>query len=240
MFKDKNIVTKISNGILIVIFFLSLWSSLSIVSNLIKGTVVEGYTISEYLYYAVQIFVYLILSGISLLILNKKVNLYKDEYPLSRQIFNLFLLLSTIGMIVTISSLIVEHFIYNKFSFYVLTSILVGYLPIFVLGFIYVNKGEILSINNSKRTNIINSMVLYLLMTYTLNIILIVLQLLFKLKNFNNIFRDLIISIVGLVIVFVAYKLMNKNKDLNQVVIKKETKPVVLKEVKKKKNKKHE
>lgn len=251
MFKDKNRITRISNTILMIMFFLSLISSISLVGNLIKGIVIEGYSTSDYLYSAVQTIVYLITSGIALLLLNRKIDIYKDEYPISRQIFNLFLLLSVMGMIINISNIISDYFIYDKFSMYSLLSILLGYLPIFLFGFICVNKVKILNTNNSRNTNVINFIVLYLFMSYVLNIVLIILGIIFNGEKFNDTKNSLIISIAGLIIVLVVYRLVNRAEGKpKEVIIKENTeeskpdtvieKKKKVKVVKKKINKKHE
>ena len=84
MFKKSDKVFKISN---IFFVFVAVMSLLSLLSLLISGyKEVEGSTISTY-YINISMFItYLLSSIIILYISNKKIEFYKDDYPLSRKI----------------------------------------------------------------------------------------------------------------------------------------------------------
>lgn len=242
MFKNKNKITKISNGVLIVLFVMSLISSISLVANLITGniTTTESYSSNDYLNDTILMIVYVISSGSALLILNKKIDIYKDEYPMSRQIFNLFLVLSMLSVVVMTSQVIISYFVYKEFSLYSLLSIIFGYIPVYLYALYYVNKGVILSTNNSKKENIINFFVIYLLMTYGVNVVILMLQLILKQGDVITIIQNLIISFIWMLVVLFAYQLMNnkKVKDEEEVTLIKDKEEVKI-DKKVKENKKH-
>lgn len=242
MFKNKNKITKISNGVLIVLFVMSLISSISLVANLITGniTTTESYSSNDYLNDTILMIVYVISSGSALLILNKKIDIYKDEYPMSRQIFNLFLVLSMLSVVIMTSQVIISYFVYKEFSLYSLLSIIFGYIPVYLYALYYVNKGVILSTNNSKKENIINFFVIYLLMTYGVNVVILMLQLILKQGDVITIIQNLIISFIWMLVVLFAYQLMNnkKVKDEEEVTLIKDKEEVKI-DKKVKENKKH-
>lgn len=237
MFKNKNKVTKISNGILILMFILSLLSAVSVIGSLMSGntSAIEGYKVADYWYNGILMIVYVIVVGITVLLLNKKVDLYKDEYPVSKQAFNLFIVLSIVSLVITFFGVIVSYYVYKTFSFYSILSVFIAYLPTYLIAFMYVNKNEYFSKENSKGTNFINFVILYLLMTYTINLILLLLQMIFEKENVGLIIQNIVISLIWIVVVMLANKLI---KIKNLKTDKQEDVKLIIK--KKNKNNKHE
>jgi len=223
MFKNKNRVTKISNGILLVMFIMSSLSCISLISNLISGNIpeIEGYTEKDCLFDSVVMIVYSIVTGVTLLLLNKKVNLYKEEYALSRQIFNLFIVLSLVSSIIVITSVISTYFVYNEFSLYNLSLVLFGYLPAYIISYFYVKNKDFLSEKNSKKTNVVNFLVIYMIITYSINVVSLMLQLILKLNDVILIIQNICISFIWICVVLIAYKMLNRdNKEVTLIASK--------------------
>lgn len=232
MFKGRNVVTKISNGLLLFIFVIMFFSSVSSISTLISGSssYLDGYSTSDYIYSAIVSVIYIIVTGIAILLLNKKIDLYKEEYPVSRQIFNLFFALTMLGAVISFLMLVCDYFIYDDFSFYLLSEMIVE-AGLFILVYWYTLKGKILSKDNTKKMNIVNLIIIILLLEYVLGIFDLLIELVFKVSTMSEISNNLIIYAVGTCIVLIAYKLFNndKTKAINEIKmeepIKKEEAP---------------
>ncbi len=210
MLKNKNEASKISNIFLFIIGGLSL---LSIISLLIRGVDgFEGYNSSDYYFNLIMMVIYLLLSVIVLFITNKKVDMYKDEFSISRRIFNLFIVISIMSVLINISANVLSYFFYDEFSWYSLAIALLGYVPTYIISYIKVSKGDILSKDNETKVNVANLIVIYLLMNYCINVVALILQVIFKLKKFSEVTGGLCLSIVWIIVVIVAYILIN-NKD---------------------------
>lgn len=210
MLKNKNEASKISNIFLFIIGGLSL---LSIISLLIRGVDgFEGYNSSDYYFNLIMMVIYLLLSVIVLFITNKKVDMYKDEFSISRRIFNLFIVISIMRVLINISANVLSYFFYDEFSWYSLAIALLGYVPTYIISYIKVSKGDILSKDNETKVNVANLIVIYLLMNYCINVVALILQVIFKLKKFSEVTGGLCLSIVWIIVVIVAYILIN-NKD---------------------------
>ena len=208
MLKNKNRVTKISNILFITMFVLSLFSIISLITT---GYVdVEGRTKKDFILNLAMMIVYFISSGLILYITNKKINLYKDEYSISRQVFNLFVVISSMSIILMISTTIISYFLTNKFSFYTLLSILFGYIPVYVYSYIIVSKTDILSKENDKKINISNLLVIFLLMNYSINFIVFIFQMIFEVNEIMVILPNMCFALIWICIVFIAYKLINR------------------------------
>lgn len=231
MFKNKNIVTKASNGLLIFMFVIMTISLISVLTVLINGdtTLIEGYTKSDYVYNSIISGIYMIFSGLTLYILNKRIDLYKDEYPVTKQVYNLFFMVAILGTIISVLSLITGYFVYKEFSFYSLLAVLSEAL-IFILSYKYLSKNELLSLNNSKKTNIINLIIIFLLLEYSTGIIKVLLQLIFGLSKTVDSIKYLLLYLIGIGVVVLAYRMFSKVKDKEVVEVKKEVKVVSTKE----------
>ena len=213
MFKNKNKVTKISNAILLVIFVLYLVASISSIISIATGniTLPTGYTEKDYLYSTILSLVYAVLAGISLLILNTKVNMYKEDYTLSRQIFNLYTMLSIISSLVLIASYIVSIYVYKESSTYELLTSIICYIPFYIAAYIYVDKKDLLNKKNTKIRNTVNFLVVCLMMSYFTNIVSLVLQYIFKVTENETIYKNLMYTIIWMALVIIAYKLIDRN-----------------------------
>ena len=79
MLKNKNEVTKISNIFFIAIGFMSFLSLMTLIFG--GADRVDGFNKNDYNYNLIMMAIYTVLSVLTLYITNKKVNVYKDEYP---------------------------------------------------------------------------------------------------------------------------------------------------------------
>lgn len=228
MFKNKNKVTKISNAVLLMFFVLSLLSCFSLIYSALTGNVtsIEGYTKENYLYDTILMGVYMIVSGILLILLNKKFNIYKDEYPISKQLFNLLIVMGLFSTFILLSGIVIEYFVFNKFSIVPLLTVLFGYFPVYIISFIYVKNNEYFSVDNSTKTNVVNFIIIYLLMKYVINIILIIFELIFKTEDVMVLVKNLILTLIFLFAILLAKKLFDKDK--NKVIKKDEEEEPVL------------
>lgn len=227
MFKNKSKVAKFSNGLLIAIFVLALISCLSMLPQLISGnvTVIEGYTINDYWKDEILMICYVIFSGLTLLILNKKINLYKDEYTISRQVFNLLFVLLMLSSVLMISNVVVEYIINKKFSLYALLTILLSYVPVYIYSYWYVDKYEILTSEKSTRENVTNFIIIYLLTNYSSSVIELIINLILKVNDTMVVIQNLIVSFLWIFVILLANKLLNKDNSTKEVkVIKKKKK----------------
>lgn len=232
MFKNKNKITIISNAILLMFFVLSLVSCFSLITGSLNGTVasVEGYTRENFLYDTILMVIYVIVSGTLLILLNKKFNIYKDEYPISRQLFNLFIVLGLFSAIILLSGVVIEYFIFNKLNIIPLLTVIFGYFPVYITSYIFVLKKEYFSTLNSKKVNAVNFIVIYLLMKYIINIVLLIFELIFKTDDVMLLIKNLILTLIFLFAILLAQKLFNKeaNKEMNKEIKTKEVEPVLI------------
>ena len=209
----------------IFIFFVSVIGTINFAIDLSNGEFLTGYTKSDYIYNLVSSIAYVLISGIILFILNKKIDLYKDEYPLTKQIFNVINAVMIFALSTSLISLISGQFIYNKFSFYALFGYLFG-IAIIVGSYLYVEKLNMLSISNDKKTNIVNFIVIILFREYVYDFVVSLLQFIFKEAKTMTILKNMIIYLIGMAIVFLAYKLFEKSRLKEKMVEKKEVKVV--------------
>ena len=108
MIRNKNEATKISNIFFIAIGFMSFLSLMTLIFGGVEG--IDGFNKNDYNYNLIMMAIYTVLSGLTLYITNKKINVYKDEYPVSRRVFNLFIAISIMSVIITFSSNILTMF----------------------------------------------------------------------------------------------------------------------------------
>lgn len=156
---------------------------------------------------------------IAMLILNKKVDIYKEEYATSKKVFNLFFTLNLSSAILSLLYLIIGYFVYDKFSLYSLFALLIAHIPIDIISYLYVKNHDILSTNNDKKKNVTNFIVIWLLISYTRTIIDLLLQLVFKMETFKEVLKDIGVSIVFILIIILAYKLSNRDRSVNEVKV---------------------
>lgn len=209
MLKQKNESMKISN-----IFFLVMGglSFLSVISLLLRGVEgIEGSS-SDYYFNVIMLLIYSITALLILLFTNKVDVLYKNEFPISRRLFNLFVMISIMSMVITISSNVLSYFFYGNFSLYSLLIVLVGYIPSYVVSYKQVSKGKLLSSDNDAKINVTNFLVIYLLMQYYINVVAIIAQMLFKMAEITTLISSLCFALIWIVIVVIAYRLINKKE----------------------------
>ena len=211
MFKNKNEVTKISNVLFIALLVLPI---LSIISFLFGGAgSIEGFSKSDYYFNLVLLIIYSIASFIVLFLTNKKMDLYRDEYPLSRRIFNLFIVLLVMSMVITLSAEIFNYVFYKKFSWYSVITLIIGYVPSCLVAIKEVSKGKLLSTSNEKKINVANLLIIYLLMNYYLNSVMIIFKMLFKMDEITTLIPGLCWSFIWIVVIVISYRLINKKEE---------------------------
>ncbi|HOP66060.1 MAG TPA: hypothetical protein PLX66_03505, partial [Bacilli bacterium] len=121
-----------------------------------------------------------------------------------------------------------EYFIYKDFSFYTLLTVIIE-AGVFILTYIYMLKEKLINKTNSKKTNVINLVIVILLLEYIVGIVDLLLGLIFKVNEMADIVNNLIIYAVGTCIVLIAYKLFNNTK----TKISNKVEPTIKEEVKK-------
>ena len=207
MLKTNNKYLKISNIIFIV---LSCMSLVSIVTALVKGYKdIEGMTAEMYYTDIIILSMYIVLSAIILWITNKKVDLYAEEYPKSRKIFNIFFILSCMSVALMIVTGIISIVLKKDNSVYSLLCVILGYIPTYSYAYYVVSKGSILSKDNSKRTNIFNFIAIILLINYASNIITLLLQIIFNINDIVLVVKEILLSFIFAFFILIAYKIIN-------------------------------
>ena len=86
-----------------------------------------------------------------------------------------------------------------------------GYIPAIAVGHIAANNGKYLSNKNSKKINVVNFFVIYLIMSYYINIINSIFQLIFRVDDSIKLLSNIGILLMWVGIVLIAYKIINKN-----------------------------
>lgn len=205
MFKNKNTITKISNTIFLIFGGLAILSLLNIILDHKDVSNVDLYS------NIILMIVYIACSATILWISNKKIDFYKDEYSISRQLFNLFIVISIVSMVLMLSINILSFIFYKKFSLYSLILELVCFLPIYLIAYKEVSKDKLLNINNSKKINICNLVIIILLMNYSSIVLSTSLQLIFNMIEITIAIKNICISFIWISVVLIAYKLMNKD-----------------------------
>lgn len=211
MFKNKNEITKISNVLFISLFGLSILSIISLIFGGVDS--IEGFSKSDYYFNLVLLIIYSIASFIVLFLTNKKMNLYKDEYPLSRRIFNLFIVLLVMSMVITLSAEVFNYVFYKKFSWYSVITLIIGYVPSCLVAIKQVSKGKLLSKDNEKKINVANLLIIYLLMNYYLNSVVIIFKMIFKMDEITTLIGGLCWSFIWIVVIVISYRLINKKEE---------------------------
>lgn len=207
MFKTKDKVKKVSN-----VFFFSILilSVISIISLITTGPNVGGRTEKDFYVNLIMLIVYFFTACVILYSTNKLVEIYKDEYPISRKIYNLFVCISIMSIIIMFCSLVLTYIYMSKFSLYSLLCIFLGYVPIYVGATYVVSKGKILNKENDSNKNIMNLIAIIIIMNYAINAVVLVLQMLFDITDIVIILPNLCWAFIWIFVVLVAYKLVNK------------------------------
>lgn len=211
MFKNKNEVTKISNILFISLFGLSILSIISLIFGGVES--IEGFSKNDYYFNLVMLIIYSIASFIVLFLTNKKVDLYKDEYPLTRRIFNLFIVLLVMSMVITLSAEVFNYVFYKNFSWYSVITLIIGYVPSCLLAIKEVSKGKLLSTSNEKKINVANLLIIYLLMNYYLNSVSIIFKMIFKMDEITTLISGLCWSFIWIVVIVISYRLINNKEE---------------------------
>ena len=110
-------------------------------------------------------------------------------------------------------------FFYDTFSWPTLVTLVFGYVPAYLIAIKQVSKGELLSKDNEQKVNIANLVIIYLLMNYYVNAIMIISQMIFKTNEFITLLGGLCFSIIWMCVVMISYKLINK-KDIKLITKK--------------------
>jgi len=218
MLKNKNEATKISNIFFIAIGFMSFLSLMTLIFGGVDS--VEGFNKNDYNYNLIMMAIYTVLSVLTLYITNKKINVYKDEYPVSRRVFNLFIAISIMSVIITFTSNILTIFFYDTFSWPTLITLILGYIPAYLVAIKEVSKGELLSKDNEQKVNIANLVIIYLLMNYYVNAVMILSQMIFKTGEIITLIGGLCFSIIWMCVVMISYKLINKKEEFTLITKK--------------------
>lgn len=218
MLKNKNEVTKISNIFFIAIGFMSFLSLITLIFGGVES--IEGFNKNDYNYNLIMMSIYTLLAVLTLFITNKKINIYKDEYPISRRVFNLFIAISIMSVIITFSSNILTIFFYDTFLWPTFITLILGYIPAYLIAIKEVSKGELLSKDNEQKVNIANLVIIYLLMNYYVNAIMILSSMSFKTGEIVTQIGGLCFSIIWMCVVMISYKLINKKEEFTLITKK--------------------
>ena len=221
MIRNRNKVEKASNIIYIFMAAIYLLAGIQITIGLLTGnfTATKDFSRTDAVYNSIIYLTSAETMFIAMLILNKKVDIYKEEYATSKKVFNLFFTLNLSSAILSLLYLIIGYFVYDKFSLYSLFALLIAHIPIDIISYLYVKNHDILSTNNDKKKNVTNFIVIWLLISYTRTIIDLLLQLVFKMETFKEVLKDIGVSIVFILIIILAYKLSNRDRSVNEVKV---------------------
>lgn len=229
MIQSKNKVEKCSNTLIIVFMALYLLSGLSLGVSLLTGNFAEikEYTKIDCIYDTLNSIIAFAIMGIGLIILNSdKVDLYSNEYATSKQAFNLFFTFNILGAFLELFSMILKYFLYKEFSLYALVVLLVANVPVYILSYLFIRNHNVLSKDNDKRTNIVNFIIVYLLMSCACNIITLLITFIFGKIEFLPFTEREAITIVSAFIILVAYRLTNQQPEMlkDKKIVVEETK----------------
>lgn len=209
MFKNKNKFNRVFNYILIMFGTISLMSFLIFIKEGYSPN--DTFSYNEYVSGTVIYFVYSITSFLMLFLVNNKFNFFDEKYPLSRKLFNSFICIEIINIVLLLSEFITSCLLGNNIQWHYLFFIIFGYIPAIAVGHIAANNGKYLSNKNSKKINVVNFFVIYLIMSYYINIINSIFQLIFRVDDSIKLLSNIGILLMWVGIVLIAYKIINKN-----------------------------
>lgn len=212
MFKNKNEVNKISNCFLLFIIVCSIISIISFIFGDTSELKDLGYTSKDITYSIISMSIYFILSFVALFITNKNKKIYSDEYTVTRRLFNFFMIMSIISLVLSFILNIMNLYFYDSFSYVSFCTIIFGYLPAHYFAIRIVSKENLFKIGNEKKVNIANLVIIILLINYYVNLISIIFSIIFNIQEFSSLLISLITSIVWIIVILISYKLINKKE----------------------------
>lgn len=242
MFKNKNKITKVTNVILIILFALMAYNFIMIIATGGKINDKIIYLGNDYWYNIVKSGGFMISLAIAFLIINFKLDIYKDEYPTSRKLFNFFILFALLNSFLEILISVSSGILYKSAIMPDIVFLIIGYIPCYGLTIKIVNNGKLLSKDNTQRENATNFMIAYLLMSNYLCAVKALVDIRFNLGDLCSNLQNLVVYLLLTCIILLADKMIKRNnsikKDKKEVKVieekkTKETKKSVVKKEKK-------
>ena len=194
IFNVDNKVAKVSNYF----FFTLMLFSLMLILNLV---IAKGVTGDEFVINLVMFIVYFVFSGLILYLTNTKMKIYSNEYPT---------MIYTLGIVLMLTTIILNYLLKDNLSVYSLLVSLLGYIPVFIGGYLVTNNGKLLNFENDKRTNATNAIIIFIFMDYALNVVTCMLQMIFNVGDIAILVGNLCLSFIWMCVVVIAYMLLNK------------------------------
>lgn len=219
MFKNKNAVAKISNFFLIFMIVCCFLPIISLAFGDISELKEVGYSQNDITYSIISTSLCLILSLIGLFITNKK-KIYNDEYPITRCVFNFFVVVSIISLILSFILNILNLYFYKSFSWVVFFTLIFGDSIGYYLAIRFVDKDNLFKKSNEIKVNIANLVIVILLINYYVEAISIIFSIIFGTEKILTLLISLITSLVWIVVIVISYKLINKKELKFKKIIK--------------------
>ena len=117
------------------------------------------------------------------------------------------------SMVITLSAEVFNYVFYNKFSWYSVITLIIGYVPSCLVAIKEVSKGKLLSTSNEKKINVANLLIIYLLMNYYLNSVMIIFKMIFKMDEMTTLIGGLCWSFIWIAVIVISYRLINKKEE---------------------------
>ncbi len=219
MFKNKNGVAKISNFFLIFMIVCCFLPIISLVFGDISELKEVGYSQNDITYSIISTSLCLILSLIGLVITNKK-KIYNDEYPTTRCVFNFYVVVSIISLILSFILNILNLYFYKSFSWVVFFTLIFGDLIGYYLAVRFVDKDNLFKKSNETKVNIANLVIVILLINYYVEAISIIFSMIFGTEKILTLLISLATSLIWIVVIVISYKLINKKDFKLKKIIK--------------------
>ena len=103
-----------------------------------------------------------------------------------------------------------NYLLKDNLSVYSLLVSLLGYIPVFIGGYLVTNNGKLLNFENDKRTNATNAIIIFIFMDYALNVVTCMLQMIFNVGDIAILVGNLCLSFIWMCVILIAYMLLNK------------------------------
>lgn len=203
IFNADNKTAKVSNYF----FFTLMIFSLMLILKLIVSKSVTG---DDFIMNLVMYIVYFVFSGLILYLTNTTMKIYSNEYPTSRNVLNLIFMIYTLGVVLLLTTLILNYLLKDNLSVYSLMVTLIGYIPVFIGGYLVTNNEKLLKRQNDKRTNVTNAIIIFIFMDYALNVVTCMLQMIFNVGDIAILVGNLCLSFIWMCVIVLAYMLLNK------------------------------
>ena len=116
----------------------------------------------------------------------------------------------TLGIVLMLTTIILNYLLKDNLSVYSLLVSLLGYIPVFIGGYLVTNNGKLLNFENDKRTNATNAIIIFIFMDYALNVVTCMLQMIFNVGDIAILVGNLCLSFIWMCVVVIAYMLLNK------------------------------